>query len=295
MAHALLIAVVVIYVYLNLGGFFLGPVLESLRIRAEKRLERDAMETYGDRWLGIWSPDDEAINGLRATLDLSLSFVSPMAPRERVLFSDQLSLLSRPYYWVLTPLFNRLIRPAVDGIVRSLVVKTAQGNNRPAAEVIKVSPAPTEEIDTDQCAPIPLWLNEQIVARADRYASDLAPNLRRLLAQPSFVAGLEAFDETLEGRELVHTSYFDHSEILDLLVLHMVWHGEPSDWRPFSRDKDERLARWLVDTKWQAIGRGNCERPRTRTDVPHLHSDTQPQSGKQQRNVEPTGSPSESK
>ncbi len=264
----LLIALGVIYVYLNLGGFFLGPVLESLRIRAEKRLERDAMEAYGDLWLGVWSPDDEAINGLRATLDLSVSFVSRMTPRERVLFSDHLSLLSRPYYWVLAPVFNRLIRPIVDGAVRSLVVKTAQGNNRPAAEVIKVSPLPSENTDPNGCPPIPLWLNRKLVDEADRYASELGPNLRRLLAQPSFVSGLEAFSGSLQGKELIHTSYFDHGEILDLLVLHMAWHGNAAQWRPFSRGKEDRLVRWLTDAKWRAVGRGTVEEPDVRIDPP---------------------------
>jgi hypothetical protein len=265
----LLVAVVVIYVYLNLGGFFLGPVLESLRIRAEKRLERDAMENYRSRWLGIWSPDDEAINGLRATLSLSISFVSRMAPRERILFSDHLSLLSRPYYWVLTPVFNRFIRPIVDGTVRSLVVKTAQGNNRPAAEVIEVSHCPVPADDTARCPPIPDWLNEKIVKTADGYASDLAPKLRRLLAQPSFVAGLEEFGDSLQGGELVHTSYFNHPEVLDLLALHMVWVGDGPAWLPFSRSKDERLVRWLTDAKWCAAGRGSGQKRDDRLDRSH--------------------------
>lgn len=264
----LLVAVGVIYVYLNLGGFFLGPVVESLTMRAEKRLERDAMEAYETRWLGIWSPEDEAINGLRATLDLSISFVSRMAPRERVLFSDHLSLLSRPYYWLLAPVFNRLIRPLVDGVVRSLVVKAAQGNNRPAAEVIEVSPAPTEATDPNRYPPIPEWLNAKLVETADRYAGDLAPKLRRLLAQASFVSGLEAFGDTLQGKELIHTSYFDHPEILDLLTLHMAWHGDGAEWRPFSRGKDDRLVHWLADAKWRAVGRGDSENQQARIDLP---------------------------
>jgi hypothetical protein len=47
------------YVFMVLAAFFLNPVLESLRIRAEKRLE----------------------------------------------------FLSRPYYWILAPVFNRMLRP----------------------------------------------------------------------------------------------------------------------------------------------------------------------------------------
>ena len=136
------LALLVIYVYLNLAGVFLGPVLETLHYRNERNLQIATMRRYALRWLGIWSRDDEAINGLRATLSLTVSFVSKMAPRERLLLSDNLSLLSRPYYWVLGPIFNRFLRPVLDDIVRSFVVKSAQGNNRQGAEVTEVSFTP---------------------------------------------------------------------------------------------------------------------------------------------------------
>jgi hypothetical protein len=250
----LAVAILVIYVYLNLGGFFLSPVIESLRIRAEKRLERNAMETYQDRWLGIWSPDDEAINGLRATLDLSVSFVARMATRDRVLFSDHISLLSRPYYWVLSPLFNNCLRPIIDGIVRSFVVKTAQGNNRPAAEVIEVSAAPIHTESADRFGPVPSWLNQKLVDAANANAANIAPRLRRLLAEPSFVTGLETLGDTISGKELIHTSYFDHPEILDLLVLHMTPLADDSRQPMLWGSRTDDLERWLAD--WKAAGMG---------------------------------------
>jgi hypothetical protein len=37
------------------------------------------------------------------------------------------------------------------------------------------------------------------------------------------VAGLERFGAALSGQELIHTSYFDHPQILDLLALHVAW------------------------------------------------------------------------
>jgi hypothetical protein len=214
------VTIVCAYLFLNFAGFLLSPVFESLRIRAEKRLERKAMQAHGAKWLGLWSPQDEAINGLRATLDLSVSFVSRMAPREVVLFSDKLSVVSRPYLWVFSPIFNTLIRPLIDGVVRTLVVKTAQGNNRPAAEVIDVAVTPISPRSRGDCPPIPPRLDARIVADANENASGIAAELRKLLAQPSFVGGLEGFGNAISGRELVHTSYFDHPEILDLLALH---------------------------------------------------------------------------
>jgi hypothetical protein len=181
------------------------------------------MEAYRGRWLGIWSSNDEAINGLRATLDLSVSFVAQVTPRDRILLSDYLSLLSRPYFWMLAPAFNRFLRPMLDRVVRSFVVKTAQGNNRPAAEVVAVSPYPVPDSGPAEHPALPAELNARLVDRANQYARDIAPKLRDLLSEPSFVTGLERFGHTLAGHELIHTSYFDHPQILDLLTLHVVW------------------------------------------------------------------------
>ena len=214
------VALLCVYVYLNLATFFLGPLLESLWIRKEESMERGVMRTYQGRWLGIWSPEDEAINGLRTTIQLSISFVSRISLRESVLFSDWLSLVSRPYHWILIRFYNTLLRPLLDGIVRSHVVKTALGNNRPGAEVIAVSPAPIESIEAP-C--LPDWLHQKISAEADRHARDIAPKLRNLLAEPSFVSGLQSLGDTMTGQELVHTSYFDHGEVLDLLAANMAW------------------------------------------------------------------------
>ncbi len=243
------ISLLVIYVYLNLGAFFLSPVLESLRIRKEESLERKVLQTYRGRWLGIWSPDDEAINGLRATLDLSISFVARMAPHERVWLSDYFALVSRPYYWVLAPLFNTFLRPLLDGMVRSFVIKTAQGNNRPAAEVVAVSPVPAHTESADQYPSLPAWLNRELVQTANRHARDIAPKLRQLLAEPSFISGLETFGQTMSGRELVHTSYFDHAEILDLLVLHILWATGAATELAGRWSGNEELLVWLSEFK----------------------------------------------
>jgi hypothetical protein len=237
------------YVFLILASLFLNPVLESLRIRAEKRLERTAMETYRGRWLGLWSSNDEAINGLRATLDLSVSFVAQVAPRDRILLSDYLSLLSRPYSWMLAPVFNHFLRPLLDRAVRSLVVKTAQGNNRPAAEVIAVSPFPVPDSAADAHPALPAALNARLVDRANQHARDIAPKLRDLLAEPSFVAGLERFGHALSGRELIHTSYFDHPPILDLLSLHVAWARQDHSSLRRTFQSEEDLWNWFCEFK----------------------------------------------
>jgi hypothetical protein len=257
----LTVTLVCVYLFVNVAGFLLSPVIESLRIRSEKRLERSAMNAYGAKWLGLWSTEDEAINGLRATLDLSVSFVARMAPREMVLSSDKLSLLSRPYLWVFSPVFNAVVRPFLDGVVRSFVVKTAQGNNRPAAEVVAVSVAPVLQETQDGIPPIPDWLNTKIVAEANANASGIAAELRKLLAQPSFVGGLEGFGNAISGRELVHTSYFDHPEILDLLTMHMAWAASDNEFFDRLSPPQRSLATWLRQFKQRLGGASNLPLP----------------------------------
>ena len=111
----LVLLIALSYFFIHFAVLCISPAIESYRVRLEQRLHRRAFDTYGDRWLGLWSPDDEAINGLRATLDLSVSFVGKMHPREVVYLSDIFALLWRPYFWLFGPIYNRFVRPAVDG------------------------------------------------------------------------------------------------------------------------------------------------------------------------------------
>ncbi len=211
------------YFTLLLASFFLSSVSEVLRITWEKRLEQRAFANYRGRWLGIWTPDDEAINGLRATMELSVSFIGTLAVRERVFVSDVFSIPSRPIYRLFAPIYNRFFRPLLDSRIREIVVKTAQGNDRPAAQVIAVSPHPILPPPTTFAPPLPQSLQTRIRLQADKHANDLGPKLRVLLSQPTLSTGFEAFAKDLSGRELVHTSYFDHSDVMDLLGLNISW------------------------------------------------------------------------
>ena len=209
------------------------------------------MSTYQGRWLGLWSTEDEAINGLRTTLNLSISFVARMTYRESAFFSDRLSWISRPYHWVLVPLYNSLFRPLLDGLIRTHVVKTALGNNRPAAEVVAVSPVPTRVPELDRLPALPAWLNKKLTEAADHHACDIAPQLRCLLAEPSFASGLEKFSNTITGHELIHTSYFDHAEILDLLASHIAWSLGQRIRLPENDLAEPTLLQWFRDFKHQ--------------------------------------------
>jgi len=257
----LCLALAVIFIYLNLSVFFLRPVIESWQLWAENRLERRTQSLYSSRWLGLWSPDDEAINGLRATLDLSMSFVSRMVPHDRVLFSDYATVTLQPYYWVLTPLFNSILRPFLDNAVRSLVVKSAQGNNRPGAEVVQVSTVPWITEGATPPGPLPDWLNHRLVQDANESTRKTIPKLRGILAGPSLASGLKSWRKASSGRELIHTSYFDHNEVLDLIAMHIVGSCDAALW-PKAGISQHRLelAHWLAEAK-RRVGSQQFELP----------------------------------
>ena len=236
------------YMLIHLSMISIRPAIECYRIRAEQRLQRHAFNIYGKRYLAIWSPDDEAINGLRSTLAFQMSFVGKMLPQERVFFSDTIGLLSRPYYWVLSPFFNRWVQPSIDQMVRNIVRRAAQGNDRPSATIVAVTPSPVGEIECRVPA-LPQAICKRILCTADHHARDIAPMLRRLLGQASLTQGVQGFCKELSGKELVHTSYFDHSAIMELISCNITWGmGEQMvQWKTWRMDPE--LTRWFEDAK----------------------------------------------
>ena len=244
----LAVIILCFYIFLHLAVMCLRPVIESFRIRGEVQLERRALALYGDKWLGMWTPDDEAINGLKATLDLSLSFVKKLVPRERIFMSDNLMLLSRPYFWALAPIFNRLLRPQIDAAVCGLVIRSAQGNDRPTAQIVAVGTTPTLDL-ANQLPPLPEAIGQDLLQQADQETGQIVPRLRQLLADPTFVAELDHTVSGAWGKTLVHTLYFDHPGVLDLIALHVAWGTSQGDSLEQFAMTDQTLLAWFHSFK----------------------------------------------
>ncbi len=239
---------IVMYFFLHLSVMCIRPVVESYRLRAEERLQIRTFQEFGFCSLALWSPDDEAINGLRSTLNISVSFVGKMLPQERVFLSDAIGLISRPYFWVFAPLFNRWVQPCLDAIVRGIVIRSAQGNDRPTATIVDVTHSPLREL-RDSVPPIPDRLNDRILAVADHHSRDIAPLLRRLIGSASFANGLETFSKELSGKELIHTSYFDHAEILDLIACNITLETDVDRMQMHLGRMSPYLVEWFADAK----------------------------------------------
>jgi len=61
--------------------------------------------------------------------------------------------------------------------------------------------------------------------------------------------GMEGFCKELSGKELVHTSYFDHSAVMELISCNITWSmgEEMVKWKTWRMDPE--LARWFGDAK----------------------------------------------
>ncbi|EAQ81904.1 hypothetical protein [Blastopirellula marina] len=264
---------VMFFVFVQLASFFIGPVIESRRIRQELHAEKCVMQEFGCCWLGVWSPDDEAINGLRTTLHLDITFVGKVTAADRIFVSDYLSFLWIPYYWTVAPTFNYIVRPLLNHFVRQYVSKAVQGNNRPSAELCNVSTAPIGDAEVNSIPALPYFIAQRITERANAKAKDIAPKLRTLLGQKTLMAGLAAFNSELSGEELVHTSYFEDPDVLNLLTIHMAlqrndrrylmqaaaYHRQLLEWTRYFREmagdweNAEQLDRILRDTPAEPI------------------------------------------
>ena len=111
--------------------------------------------------------------------------------------------------------------------------------------------------------PLPEELNTPIVALA---RVNTPTQFRRrdssLAGKPlSFMMGLEQFGHRLSGQELVHTSYFDNPDVLDLLTMHIAWaQGVPTGTRLHKRGRWRLPESWLRQAKIE-LGAGNAAMP----------------------------------
>jgi hypothetical protein len=195
---------------------------EELRqLELEDKAGRRIAELYSSRWLGLWSPDDEAIAGLAA----SLHFGGELTPRMRptaLYFQSQIA--PAPY---LEPLrrfargiFNHVFAPLADRVAWSILARNVQGNDRPSLRNSGVSPRPDDSMQ-DQV--LPKDICEDIRADADAGISAILPHVRVALGQAAAGQGLGALQllGSQSASALIHTGYFRNARVLDKIARHI--------------------------------------------------------------------------
>jgi hypothetical protein len=195
----------------------------------DQRLADHAAQLYRDRWLGVWSSEDEAINGLRVSTALNGPVV-PRLKRPPLVFKTQAAVTREiePIARIWRFCFNRFVAPVLDSVTWSTLAKNIQGNDRPAMRVAKVETSPHA---TMVSTALPEEVSIALGRIADQKASRMIPQIRLALGQAAAGQGIGIVTKNEDAaRALVHTSYFELADVVWLIAHHIATvHGSDSD------------------------------------------------------------------
>jgi tetratricopeptide (TPR) repeat protein len=152
---------------------------------------REAFLVLKSRYAGIFSRDDEAINGLASTL----AFGGPMMVRLKTWWGG---------------LYNGIVAPIGDQFIWSQLSKRSQGNDLGGVRLVKVLTAPIQDVDRFQLSET---ATESLTLRANQKTFTVAAGIRAALYSIAF--GSQPIDYLKRASQeagaiesLVHTSYF---------------------------------------------------------------------------------------
>jgi tetratricopeptide (TPR) repeat protein len=219
-----LLSAVAVTALLYLARRVAVTLLVAQRVASGRRTEHRAMAIYGPRWLGLWSEDDEAINGLKNSVGFDARF-SPQLVRPREAAGLMLRLLWFPIC-VVGWCYDAFVSRPIDMFVSDRIARRLQGNNLAARVLTAVTPAPIFDC---HCDPLSGEMGRALTEQADAHA---ATTLRKIRQAFGVTAGTGEDTPVVMGniarqltfQELVHTSYFDFPEIRALLAEHIIHH-----------------------------------------------------------------------
>jgi hypothetical protein len=133
--------------WLILGAALLASLAHSwtsLRNRvggaARGGLDQRVFQKYGPVYLGLWSPSDEAINGLGNTLRLD----GDVTPKWQGAEKATLSRLAAIFNWPARALYNAVFARATDELNWERVLRRLQGDDTAGLEMGRVTHTPSE-------------------------------------------------------------------------------------------------------------------------------------------------------
>ena len=205
----------------GLLAWFQGP--------KHRKRQEDALRTFGERHLAIWSPDDEAINGLAKSVGGVNGSLMPRVPWPSELFTATTAsvrlraLLAAPILSLLAPVNNLVLAPLVDGLVFRRITHKLQGNDIGSDDLCRVTPGPLADLAND---PLPIETSTQLREKAESYAAALVSRIRDELgivgennADVPVIFG--RIGKQLTWKELIHNTYFEHPDVQSLLAAHI--------------------------------------------------------------------------
>lgn len=200
------------------GGSLLPFGLQLLR-----RSRINKLASRRDRHLALWSRQDEPIIGLRASGSFSL----------KILGGGSVSTL------------GAMVRPlatATNQFVNNMVSRALQGSNIAHLEMRAAASALSQELAHH---PLPQDIDDELIFRANQRAAVLGLRVREILSSGRDpVTGFSDLQRSAATaftfNELVHTTYFQSRDCINLILHHVLRHSGTSP-APGLRDS---LASW---------------------------------------------------
>ena len=259
----------------------------NIRNFAEGLIQRERSSCYAflvfaDRWLGMWAPSDEAIAALKASAphmacDYTWLCSSPRTrppqpvphylrdiltgrdaqlrlpqPRGAIQLIPDATLPSvrrflSPFYYA----YDRWLSARAGRMVSRVLLHSAQGCDLPGAFLAYVAPWPVPI--RKPMGGLPLHISRALEVEANAGAEKVGPELRRLLANIA-IDGSRTLGSAIPGKALLHTSYFDHPDVLRLITLHISHSQHTGSTLDCGHDRPD-LCAWLLRTKKKSATR----------------------------------------
>lgn len=220
----------VILLSLAILSTLVGFLDTTTTMASEREHARRAVLKHGAKWLGIHSAYDEALNGLRASqfirhpiLARNDKTTTRSFPAFNIANMDSsLSLrFDRLVWWPFKKVMS-ILMPLLDRLVWSQLEAIALGGDRLGSKAGSVSSSPIA--DLPEMPSLNDAVSRRLLKKADTWLSQATPELRSLLVAWWSTAVVEVNKDVLSqlgDKALVHTQYYDDSEIVDLIVLHI--------------------------------------------------------------------------
>lgn len=190
------------------------PYLYELMRRHKHAVSKQLAGPLGmQKYLGLWSRQDEPTIGLGASGSFSIKLLS-----EGTAESGGGAKL---------PMWRTPFAVATNQFVNNLVSRAVQGSTLAHLELRRATSYPTKTLAQKS---LPPHIDDVLIEGANIHSAKFGRHVRDLLMSGSsaltgFVDLKIAAAKTLTFKELVHTTYFDQAGCIELLVHHMEQHS----------------------------------------------------------------------
>lgn len=196
-------------IFFSLSGL-IGAARVERRERPPGMAASGLLADFRTRYLALWHQLDEPVSGLSASL------ATPPAIAPRIPQKLGGNLVRK---WIAT-LYNRAFPPFIDAFVWWVITGRLQGRDVGGLVLQSCTPYPACFAAVENG--LPVEVQECMSRDADDLASDSAQRLRVALHELGVGRRpLASLAQAISWQEVLHTTYFDHAQLVGICRLHM--------------------------------------------------------------------------